>query len=231
MITLRRAADRGHFNHGWLDTYHTFSFGGYQDADHVTFRSLRVMNEDRISPNMGFGEHGHRDMEILTWVLEGTLTHRDSLGHESQITPDKVQVMTAGSGIRHSEFNESDSPVHLYQIWLLPREQGRPPRYDEKPVADAAGHPLRLIASPDGRDGSVVIEQDALVHDGRLSPGATLDHTLTMGRHAWVQIAKGSATLDGETLREGDGAALSDVQSVSLTAGDEGAVLLLFELT
>ena len=169
-------------------------------------------------------------MEILTWVLEGELTHRDSLGHESKITPDKVQVMTAGSGIRHSEFNESDGEVHLYQIWLLPREPGRPPRYDEKPVANAGEHPLRLIASPDGRDGSVVIEQDALVFDGRLAAGASMTHTLSLGAHVWVQMARGSATVDGHPLDEGDGAAISDESAITLAAGDSGAVFLLFEL-
>jgi redox-sensitive bicupin YhaK (pirin superfamily) len=193
MITVRKSHERGHANHGWLDTYHTFSFSTYQDPAHMRFRSLRVMNEDRVAPGQGFGRHPHQDMEIVTYVLDGQLEHQDSMGNGSVLEAGEFQRMSAGTGVEHSEFNPSpDKPVHLYQIWLYPSERGLAPSYEERKF-DAAEKQdrLRLVASPDGREDSLTIHQDANVYLGNLSVGAKVSHSLEPGRHAWLQILRG----------------------------------------
>ncbi len=231
MLTLRKFADRGHFNHGWLDTYHTFSFADYYDPQHMGFRSLRVINEDRVAPGAGFPTHGHRDMEILTYVLEGGLQHRDSMDSGSVIRPGNVQRMSAGTGVTHSEFNASRAePVHLLQIWMLPERKGLKPSYEEKSFSDKELRgALRLVASPDARHGSVKIHQDAELYVARLNPGQDVAHALRRGRHAWVQVAEGSVKVNGQLLGQGDGAALSSESAVQLAAVD-GAEVLLFDL-
>jgi redox-sensitive bicupin YhaK (pirin superfamily) len=231
MIAIRRAAERGHFDHDWLDTYHTFSFGDYYDPQHSGFRSLRVMNEDRVAPGMGFPMHGHRDMEIVTYVLSGALQHQDSLGNGGILRPGELQHMTAGRGIRHSEFNPSTTePVHLYQIWLLPREEGLAPRYEQK-VFDAAGraNQWQLVASPDGAGGSLAIEQDARIYLATLELDHKLAHDLTPERHAWLQVLGGSVEMGGATLSAGDGVAISDEPRITLTSL-QPAELMLFDL-
>lgn len=231
MFRVRKAADRGHFNHGWLDTFHTFSFSEYYDPAHTQFRSLRVMNEDRVAPGQGFGMHGHRDMEIVTFVLSGALQHKDSLGNGEVLRPGEVQQMTAGSGIRHSEFNPSaNEPVHLYQIWLLPERPGLQPGYAQK-AFDPAGRDNRwqLSASRDGRDGSLVIHQDAAIYRASLAAGKSLEHSLAPGRHAWLQVFSGDVTIAGQKLHAGDGLAVSEETSLKVTA-DQPADLLLFDL-
>jgi redox-sensitive bicupin YhaK (pirin superfamily) len=231
MITIRRSEDRGHFDHGWLDTRHTFSFADYHDPRHMGFRSLRVINEDRVEPGKGFGTHGHRDMEILSYVLSGRLAHRDSTGGGSTIGPGEVQRMTAGTGVLHSEFNGSDSePVHFLQIWILPERPDLLPGYEQKrfPEEDRRGR-LKLVASPDGADGSLTIHQDARVHAGLLDAGERAVLALADGRHAWVQVARGKVRLADETLSAGDGAALSSEREVRLE-GLEAAELLVFDL-
>ncbi len=231
MIRVRKAQQRGHLDHGWLDTYHTFSFGDYFDPAHMGFRSLRVINEDRVQPGQGFGMHGHRDMEILTYVLEGALQHRDSLGNGSVLRPGELQHMTAGTGVRHSEFNPSDQEwVHLYQIWLLPDQKGLMPGYEQKafPLQQRRGV-LRLVASPSGEDGSLRIHQDARLYLSTLSLGETLSHTLGGDRHAWLQVLRGQVELHGHSLVAGDGVALSQESELKIQgAGD--AELLLFDL-
>jgi redox-sensitive bicupin YhaK (pirin superfamily) len=230
MLTIRPAAERGHAHIDWLDSHHSFSFGEYYDPKHMGFRSLRVINDDVIAPGGGFGTHPHRDMEIVTWVLDGALEHRDSLGTGSVIRPGEVQRMSAGTGIRHSEFNASTStPVHLLQIWLLPERAGLPPSYEQKsiPLDDGAG--LHLIASPDGRAGSVTIHQAADVWAGRLASGAEATHALAAGRHAWVQVARGDVHLNGQALHAGDGAALSNETTIALRA-DSDSEVLVFDL-
>ena len=212
MIAVRPAAARGHADHGWLDTRHTFSFASYHDPRHMGFRSLRVINEDRVQPAQGFGTHAHRDMEILTWVLEGALEHKDSMGNGSVIRPGDLQRMSAGTGVTHSEFNPSrEAGVHFLQIWLLPRERGLPPGYEQKrfPQESRRGR-LRLIAAGDGREGAVTIHQDADVWTALLQPGESLSHRLAPGRYAWVHVARGAVSLNGSTLGAGDGAAVSD---------------------
>jgi redox-sensitive bicupin YhaK (pirin superfamily) len=228
MIRLRKSAERGHFDHGWLDTYHTFSFSGYYDPNHQGFRSLRVINEDRVAPGRGFDTHGHRDMEIVTYVLEGTLAHRDSLGSVEMLRPGELQRMTAGTGIMHSEFNPSETePVHLYQIWLFPERRGLEPSYEQKafPEADRRNQ-LRLVASPDGRDGSLVIRQDARLFLGALSEGTDVSHSLAKGRTAWLQVLRGKVKVNGLALEAGDGAAASDESGLSLRACEKTEVLL-----
>jgi redox-sensitive bicupin YhaK (pirin superfamily) len=231
MMQIRKSRERGHFNHGWLDTYHTFSFAGYQDARHINFRALRVMNEDRIEPGEGFGTHGHRDMEILTYVLEGALEHRDSLGNGSVLRPGEFQRMTAGTGIEHSEFNPSpDQPVHLYQIWLFPRRKGLTPSWEQKafPAADKDGR-LRLVAGPDGADGALVIHQDARVYLCSLDGGQSVTYPLQSTRHAWLQVLRGVVELNGQSLSAGDGAAFSE--EAALTVRARGAAeVMLFDL-
>ena len=231
MIRIRRSAERGAANHGWLDTRYTFSFSDYQDPDHVQFRALRVMNEDRVAPGAGFPTHGHRDMEILTIVLEGALAHRDSLGHGETLRPGEVQYMSAGTGIRHSEFNPSTTePVHLYQIWILPDRPGHEPGYGQRRF-DEAGRANRwqVVASPDGREGSLAIHQDATVRLADLADGQALEHPLAPGRHAWLQVMRGAVDLGGQALAEGDGAAVSGEAGLEVR-GVGGASVLLFDL-
>jgi hypothetical protein len=231
MIRIRRSAERGSANHGWLDTRYTFSFSDYVDPDHVQFRALRVMNEDRVAPGAGFPMHGHRDMEIITIVLEGALAHRDSLGHGETLRPGEVQYMSAGTGIRHSEFNPSETePVHLYQIWLLPDRAGHAPGYGQQRF-DEAGRADRwqVVASPDGREGGLAIHQDATVQLADLGDGRSLDHPLAPGRHAWLQVMRGSVSVNGQALAEGDGAAVSGEPGLEVR-GDGPASVLLFDL-
>jgi redox-sensitive bicupin YhaK (pirin superfamily) len=227
MIKLRKANDRGHADHGWLDSWHTFSFADYHDPKHVQFSALRVINEDRVAPGAGFPTHPHRDMEIITYVLEGALEHKDSLGTGSVIRPGEVQRMSAGTGIRHSEFNHSQSePVHFLQIWIIPDRQGVQPGYEQKRIALDGS--LRLLASPDGRDGSLGIHQDARVYAARLN-GNEVTHTLAPGRRAWLQVARGAVQLNGTALQAGDGAGVEHEPALRLVARGSAEVLL-FEL-
>lgn len=231
MITIRRADDRGHFDFGWLDTRHTFSFGDYHDPAHMGFRTLRVINEDRVQPGKGFGTHPHRDMEIISYVLEGALSHQDSTGTGSVIRPGDVQRMSAGTGVLHSEKNEAQNEVtHFLQIWLLPERRGLPPSYEQKrfPPEERAGH-FRLVASRDGREGSLTVHQDVALSAGNFSSGDHVEVPLSSGRHAWVQVARGEVALNGQTLRAGDGAAVSDEPGLELTSNTASEVLL-FEL-
>jgi redox-sensitive bicupin YhaK (pirin superfamily) len=228
MIRVRKASERGHFDHGWLDTYHTFSFSRYYDPRHMGFRALRVINEDRVAAGRGFGTHPHEDMEIVTYVLEGELAHRDSMGTGSVIRPGELQRMTAGTGITHSEYNESKAaPVHLYQIWLLPEREGLEPSYEQKafPV-DERHNRLRLVASPDGEEGALTIRQDARLYLSSLNAGREVTHELAPGRHAWLQVLRGDVALDGHTLSAGDGAAISDETRLAIRAGGDSEVLL-----
>ncbi len=228
MIQVRRSAERGHFNHGWLHTYHTFSFADYFDRRHMGFRALRVINEDRIAPGQGFGTHGHRDMEILTYVLEGALEHRDSLGNGSVLRPGEFQRMTAGSGIEHSEFNPSPAAtVHLYQIWLLPERKGLEPSYEQKAFPDAGQRgKFRPVASPDGRDGSLTLRQDAGVSLASLGAGTEATYALPPGRHAWLQVLRGAVTVNGTALTAGDGAAVSEETALTVRAAKDAEVML-----
>jgi len=227
MIGVRKSAERGHANHGWLDSWHTFSFADYHDPNHMGFSVLRVINEDFIAPGQGFPTHPHRDMEIVTWILEGALEHKDSLGTGSVIRPGEAQRMSAGTGIRHSEFNHSKSEtVHLLQIWILPDRQGVSPSYEQKSIAPAElTNRLRLVASPDGQDGSVTIHQDARLYATRLNAGEVA-HTLAPGRHAWLQVARGELTLNGQTLAAGDGAGIENESRLTLAASATAEVLL-----
>ncbi|HEX8173375.1 MAG TPA: pirin family protein [Thermoanaerobaculia bacterium] len=228
MITIRRAAERGHANHGWLDTFHTFSFADYHDPEHMGFRALRVINEDRVQPGHGFGTHAHRDMEIVSYVLEGALAHRDSMGTGSIIRPGEVQRMSAGSGVMHSEMNPSDEElVHFLQIWILPERRGITPSYEQKPISDEERRGrLRLIASPEGGDGAVTLHQDVRIYSTLLD--GELAHELADGRYGWLQVTRGEVDLNGETLRAGDGAAISQEKTLALRG--RGAELLLFDL-
>jgi quercetin 2,3-dioxygenase len=228
MIQVRKAAERGHFDHGWLDTHHTFSFGDYYDPKHMGFRSLRVINDDRVQPGQGFGMHGHRDMEIVTYVLDGALEHKDSLGNGSIIRAGELQGMTAGTGVRHSEFNPSDKEgVHLYQIWLLPERKGLKPSYEELAVGkeDKRGR-FRLVASPDGSDGSLTIHQDARLYLASLLPGQAVAHPIERGRAAWLQVLRGSVNLLGHDLAAGDGVVVTDENTVAVRAATASEVLL-----
>jgi len=231
MIKLRPGSERGHARHGWLDSRHTFSFAEYHDPRHMGFRALRVINEDRVQPAQGFATHGHRDMEIVTYVLEGALQHRDSLGTGSVIRPGDVQRMSAGTGIQHSEFNASrDELVHFLQIWILPDTVGIAPSYEQKHFgADGARDRLLLVGSRDGRDGSVSIHQDVSIYVGRLDAGAKLRHALEPGRHAWLQVTRGELRLGDAPLRSGDGAALSGEPALELAA-DDASEVLVFDL-
>ena len=230
MITLRKSEDRGHAHHGWLDSYHTFSFADYYDPQHVQFRSLRVLNEDRIAGGAGFPTHPHRDMEIITYVLSGALEHRDSMGNGRVIRPGEFQYMSAGTGVTHSEFNHSPlEPVHLLQTWILPERKGFTPRYAERKMAAAESGKLHLVASHTGRDGSMEIHQDTDLYLAKLNPGDRVEHTIAPRRHLWVQVATGKVDLNGKTLNAGDGAAISDEASVALT-GAEKAEVLVFDL-
>jgi len=231
MITIRKSEARGHFDLGWLDTYHTFSFDQYYDPAHMHFRTLRVINEDRVAPGQGFPTHSHRDMEIITYILSGALEHRDSLGNGSVIRPGDVQRMTAGTGVGHSEFNPSQSePVHLLQIWILPNARSLPPGYEQKFFApDQRQGQLRLIASDDGRDGSVTINQDARVYAALLATAQKVTHSIDENRYAWLQLARGTIDLNGMELKAGDGAAVRQESELAITARDQ-AELLLFDL-
>jgi redox-sensitive bicupin YhaK (pirin superfamily) len=228
MIRNRKSDERGHFDHGWLQTYHTFSFSRYYDPRHMGFRSLRVMNEDWIAPGQGFGTHGHDNMEIVTYVLEGALAHRDSLGSGDVLHPGELQRMTAGTGISHSEFNASATdPVHLYQIWLLPEREGLEPSYEQKAISPEERHNrLRLVASPDGRDGSLTIRQDARLFLGSLDQDRELVYALPADRHAWLQVLRGSVEFNGAIMSAGDGAAVSDETALAVRAQSPSEVLL-----
>jgi len=231
MIQIRKSGERGHANHGWLDTHFTFSFADYYDPKHVHFRTLRVMNDDRVAGGGGFPIHPHRDMEIVTYVLDGALEHRDSMGNGSVIKPGDIQYMGAGTGVTHSEFNASETEsVHLYQIWMFPEKQGLKPRYDQKTFSEAEKRgKLRLLASPDGREGSVKIRQNNELYASVLAKGERVKHELQPERHAYVQVARGSLMLNGRKLDEGDGAAVSGEGTVELT-GEKDAEVLLFDL-
>ena len=233
MITIRPAAERGHFDHGWLDTRHTFSFADYHDPRHMGFGPLRVINEDRVRPGEGFGRHGHRDMEILSYVLAGELTHGDSMGNGSVVRPGELQRMSAGTGVLHSESNASrEHPVHFLQIWIVPDRRGLAPGYEQRafPEAERRGR-ARLVASPDGADGSVTIQQDARVYATLLAGGEEVRLPLAAGRRAWVQVAHGAVTVNGQAVAEGDGAALTEERAVELAgAGGELANVLVFDL-
>lgn len=232
MITIRKSDDRGRANHGWLDTHFTFSFADYFDPEHVQFRTLRVMNDDRVAGGGGFPVHPHRDMEIVTYVLEGALEHRDSMGNGSVIKPGDIQYVSAGTGVTHSEANASKTdPVHLYQIWMTPDKKGHKPAYDQKNFTEAEKRgKLRLLASPDGREGSVKIRQDNELYATVLAPGESVKHALKPERHAYVQVARGSAKLNGKVLDTGDGAAISAEKTIELT-GVRDAEVLLFDLS
>ena len=231
MLRLRRARERGHFDHGWLDTNHTFSFADYHDPAHMHFRSLRVINEDFVGPGQGFGMHPHKDMEILTWIVSGALQHRDSMGNGEVIRPGDLQHMSAGTGVLHSEFNPSKTePVHLLQIWIMPEQRGLTPGYGQTHF-DAEGRSDRLqkLASRDGADGSIRINADATLFASTLQKGRSVTHDLAPGRHAWLQVIRGSVALNGKTLAAGDGAGVSDERHLQLLANDD-ADFLLFDL-
>jgi redox-sensitive bicupin YhaK (pirin superfamily) len=232
MIAVRHAAERGTANFGWLDSRHTFSFGHYYDPDHMGFGALRVINEDRVRPGAGFDTHGHQDMEIISYVLAGALEHKDSIGTGSVIRPGDVQVMSAGTGIRHSEFNHSKKdPVHFLQIWVLPDKKGLSPRYDQKSFPNSEKRDrLRLVGSPDGRDGSIVIHQDTEIYDALLSRGHAVTHALKAGRKGWVQVVAGSVEVNGKPASAGDGVALEDEAALSITSRADDSEVLVFDL-
>ena len=227
MLQIRRAAERGHANHGWLDTHHTFSFADYYDPDHMGFRALRVINEDRVQGGMGFGTHAHRDMEIVTWVLAGALAHHDSLGNGGVIRPGDAQRMSAGTGVRHSEMNASENEeVHFLQIWILPERGGLEPGYEQKRFeTDERRGRLRLIASPDAREGSVKIHQDVAIYNALLD-GETVKHSFAPGRYGWLHVATGTAVINGEKLQAGDGVAIADTPEVTIEGRGE---VMLFD--
>jgi len=228
MLKLRRANERGHADHGWLDSHHTFSFADYYDPAHMGFRALRVINDDTVAPGRGFGAHPHRDMEIISYVLAGGLAHKDSLGTGSVIEPGDVQRMSAGTGVVHSEFNASKSdPVHFLQIWLVPATRGITPGYEQKRFAaeDKAGT-LRLVASPDGRDGSITIHTDAALYAGLFTREQRAEHALAAGRHAWVHVARGRVRANGQELGSGDGLAISNEAKVVVEGIADGEVLV-----
>jgi len=230
MMTIRKSEERGHANHGWLDSHFTFSFAEYHDPRHMGFRSLRVINDDRIAPGGGFGMHPHRDMEIISYVLEGALEHKDSMGNGSVIRPGDFQYMSAGTGVRHSEFNPSDKEeTHLLQIWIMPDQRGAQPRYGEKALANAPTGKVHLVASKSGRDGSIAIHQDAELLLAKLDRGDKVEHSLRPDRQAWVHVATGAVEVNGQVLQAGDAAALSEEAQVKLAA-TEPAQVLLFDL-
>jgi len=231
MITIHPSQSRGHADHGWLDTYHTFSFNTYHNRDMMRFRSLRVMNEDRVAPGMGFGEHPHNDMEIVTYVLSGQLEHRDSMGNGEVLTAGEFQRMSAGTGNTHSEFNPSNTePVHLYQIWLLPARKGIQPSYQQKRFDDIdLQNRLKLVASPDAEDGALAINQDAKIYLSRLEIGTVIRHEINHDRHVWLQLLRGTLAVADHEMTAGDGAAISD-QSQLLIRASSDAEFLLFDL-
>ncbi|HTJ45048.1 MAG TPA: pirin family protein [Kofleriaceae bacterium] len=228
MITIRKASERGHADHGWLDSHHTFSFADYQDPEHMGFRNLRVINDDRVSGGQGFGAHPHRDMEIISYVLEGGLAHRDSTGTDGVIRPGDVQRMSAGTGVVHSEFNASRTEtVHFLQIWLIPSAKGIKPGYEQKTFTDADKRgQLRLVASREGRDGSLTIHTDASLYAGLFDKGEKSELAIAKGRHAWVHVARGTAKINDRELGEGDGAALTDETTVKIEGLGDSEVLV-----
>jgi quercetin 2,3-dioxygenase len=231
MLTLRKSQERGHANHGWLESYHSFSFAGYHDPRHMGFGPLRVINEDRIAPSTGFGTHGHRDMEIISYVLSGELAHKDTMGNVKGIPPGDVQRMSAGTGVMHSEFNHAqDQTTHFLQIWLEPNVRGIEPSYEQKsfPEADKRGR-LRLVASPDGEDASVLIHADARVHAGLFDGDEAAHLALPGGHRAWVHLVRGELEVNGQKLKAGDAIALENEEGVTLSNGD-GAEVLVFDL-
>ncbi|HET7183553.1 MAG TPA: pirin family protein [Terriglobales bacterium] len=232
MITVRPASERGHFDHGWLNTYHTFSFADYHDPKHTHFRALRVINEDTVQPGGGFGTHPHRDMEIITYILQGGLAHKDSMGNGSTIVPGDVQRMSAGTGVLHSEFNHSpDELVHLLQIWIFPDQHGLKPSYEQKSFS--AGdklNRLRLVASPEASDGSVTIHSDARVYGSVLEAGKSVKHELAKGRGAWVQVIRGEIEVNGKKLAAGDGASIENESMLAITGQSGSSEFLLFDL-
>ena len=230
MIEVRKADERGHFDHGWLNTYHTFSFADYYDADFMGFRSLRVINEDRVAAGAGFGTHGHRDMEIVSYVLEGALAHRDNMGTGGVIKPGDVQRMSAGTGVLHSEMNGSkEEPVHFLQIWILPERPGIKPSYEQKHFKeDERRGVLRLVAAPGSNDGALQLHQDVRMYSTLLDNDESVTHTFDSNRYGWVQVARGDVTVNGVPLTAGDGAAISDEKSITITG--RGAEVLLFDL-
>ena len=233
MVTLRKAEDRGHTDLGWLSSYHTFSFGGYTDASHMGFRSLRVLNDDRVAPGKGFGAHGHRDMEILSYVITGKLAHKDSMGEQHELGPNEVQAMSAGTGVIHSEFNGmSDAETHFLQIWILPDTKGLQPAYQQFGYAEAEKRGvLRLMAGPD-RDAAAAafINQDARMYASVLDHGQSVDLPVAPGRYAWVHCVQGAIEVNGVAMRGGDGAAVSDEHALTIRGGAGGGELLLFDL-
>ena len=231
MILLRRSGERGHANHGWLDTWHSFSFADYHDPAQMGWSALRVINEDVVAPGMGFGTHGHRDMEIVTWILDGALEHKDSMGNGTVIRPGEAQRMSAGKGVLHSEFNPApDTPTHLLQIWIEPNVRGVRPSYEQTffPPEERRGR-LRLVASGDGREGSVTIHQDAAIYTALLAPGETVRHALAPGRRAYLHVARGAVTLQSQSLQHGDGAKIADETELGIAATQD-AEILLFDL-
>jgi quercetin 2,3-dioxygenase len=231
MKTLRRSDERGHVNHGWLDTYHSFSFGDYYDPNYMGFRTLRVINDDKVAPGEGFGTHPHRDMEIITYVLSGELEHKDSMGNGRIIKPGEFQYMAAGSGVTHSEFNPSKKDwVHLLQIWIMPERRGIKPQYAEKSAAEVKEGEVALVASKGGRNGSMAINQDANLLLARLAPGQKATHQIEAGRHAWVHVAEGEVVVNGETLRAGDSLALSNEARIDLAGSSAKSQALIFDL-
>jgi redox-sensitive bicupin YhaK (pirin superfamily) len=231
MIQVRKSQDRGHADHGWLNTYHTFSFSSYHDPKHVHFRALRVMNEDFVAPGQGFGTHPHQDMEIVTYVLEGALEHKDSMGNGEVLYPGEFQRMSAGTGITHSEFNPSKTEsVHLYQIWLFPERKGITPSYEQKRFPESERqNRLRLVASQNAEDGSLTIHQDARIYLATLDVGKKVTQPLAQDRHAWLQVLRGNVSLNGVSLSTGDGAAVSEESSLTIQSQDD-AEIMLFDL-
>jgi len=231
-MQVRRAGERGHADHGWLKTWHTFSFADYYDAQFMGFRALRVINDDYVAPSRGFGKHPHQDMEIVTYVLEGELAHEDSMGNGSIIRPGEVQRMSAGTGVLHSEMNPSKTQtVHLLQIWLLPDKRGYTPGYEQKAFSEAERRgTLRVVASPDGRDGSVTIHQDATLAIALLAPGQKVEHAIGKNRYAWVHVARGKVDLAGQQLAAGDGASVRGEGTLALAGASDDAEVLVFDL-
>lgn len=230
MITVRKSQDRGHFQADWLDSYHTFSFDTYYDPAHMGFRSLRVINQDRVQAGAGFPLHPHRDMEILSFVLEGALKHQDNLGHEEVIRAGEVQRISAGTGVMHGEFNPSEKEeVHFLQIWILPEKKGLKPSYEKKQFEPKSKNSLLLLASRDGRDGSAILHQDVALYSGEVEAGNTVEYSLPEGRHAWIQVVSGELELRGRQLAAGDGAAVSEERVLYLSAPNK-AKFILFDL-
>jgi quercetin 2,3-dioxygenase len=231
-IAVRASAARGHANHGWLDTYHTFSFSSYYDPEHMGFRTLRVINQDRVVAGAGFPTHPHRDMEIFSYVLEGAISHKDSMGNARELKPGQIQLMSAGSGVTHSEFNPSKvDPLHLLQIWIEPNARGLTPTYTEwHPTTESESLSKVLVISPDGRENSAFIHQDAFIYRLRLEPGESVTHELSKNRGLWLQAIDGDVRLNGTTLRAGDGASAEEASTYEILAGENPVEALLFDL-